>query len=174
LNQLQGALDEAATANRDLERQCHEFEGKAASPKTHLSEVALDMRGEIDGTNWYWAEHDGRWAGPGTDGTLRLPAMGPGHYELILEVVDAMDPEILAGMKVTLCGGPISLARKGKSYPAVLTGVALIEDRETNGTWDVAFRFPNLVSPAQHGSTDTRQLAIRLRSVRLRALQYPR
>jgi hypothetical protein len=178
LRQLQDALEETASAHRELERQRLELASKpiVVTPltvpraKSHLAEVALDMRQEIDGKNWYWAEHDGRWAGPGTHGTVRLPAMGPGRYEINLEVVDAMDPEILAGMQVMLCGIPLALVREGKSYPAMLKGVVLIDDVGVAQDWDLSFQFPSLSSPAQHGSSDSRQLAIRLRSLRLRAL----
>jgi hypothetical protein len=174
--QLQEALEGAASAGRESERQCRELAAKvttAAIPKgstVQLAEVTLDMRREIDGKNWYWAEHDGRWAGPGTHGTLRLPPMGPGRYEVNLEVVDAMDPEILAAMQVTLCGVPLSLVRDGKSYPANLKGVVGVENIAADRDWDMSFRFPSLASPAERGSTDRRQLAIRLRSVRLRYL----
>ena len=177
LRQLQEALEQATVAQQDPEQQRVEPGKRTPTGTTpvrnkgHLAEVALDMRREIDGKNWYWAEHDGRWAGPGMQGTLRLPAMGPGSYEVNLEVVDAMDPEILAGMQVTLCGVPLSLAREGKSYPALLKGVVAVEDDGSDGDWDVSFQFPSLSSPAQRGSTDSRNLAIRLRSIRVRALQ---
>jgi hypothetical protein len=176
MRQLQEALEGAASAGRESERQCRELAAKvttAAIPKgstVQLAEVTLDMRREIDGKNWYWAEHDGRWAGPGTHGTLRLPAMGPGRYEVNLEVVDAMAPEILAAMQVTLCGMPLSLVRDGKAYPANLKGVVSVENIAADRDWDMSFRFPSLSSPAERGSTDRRQLAIRLRSVRLRYL----
>ena len=100
--------------------------------------------------------------------------MGPGRYEVNLDVVDAMDPEILADMQVTLCGVPLTLEREGKSYPAILKGIAVVDDNGTGRDWDFDFRFPNLASPAEHGSSDNRQLAIRLRSLRLRALDGER
>jgi hypothetical protein len=179
LKQLQAALEQTSLAHLESERQRLEFASRSAAAagaavparaKGYLAEVAVDMRQEIDGKNWYWAEHDGRWAGPETHGTLRLPAMGPGRYEVNLDVVDAMDPEILADMQVTLCGIPLTLEREGKSYPIILKGVAVVGDVGVEGDWDLDFRFPSLVSPAQRGSTDNRQLAIRLRSLRLRAL----
>ena len=179
MRQLQDALEQTESAYRESERQRLEASSRpnvaptpSVSPRStsQLVELALDMRQKIDGKNWYWAEHDGRWAGPETHGTLRLPAMGPGRYEVKLEVVDAMNPEILAGMQVTLCGIPLVLAREGKAYPSILKGVVNIEDAGLGGDWDISFQFPSLSSPAQRGSSDSRQLAIRLRSLRLRAL----
>jgi hypothetical protein len=183
IKQLQAALEQTSSAHLESERQRLELAsrstpviGHAVSmrAKGYLAEVAVDLRQEIDGKNWYWAEHDGRWAGPGTHGTLRLPAMGPGRYEVNLDVVDAMDPEILADMQVTLCGIPLMLEREGKSYPAILKGVVVVDDVGVEGDWDLDFQFPSLASPAQRGSTDNRQLAIRLRSLRLRALHGER
>jgi hypothetical protein len=180
LRQLQDALDQTVSAHHESERQRLELATSAARvaettvparARSHLAELALDMRNEIEGNNWYWAEHDGRWAGPGTHGTLRLPAMGPGRYEVNLDVVDAMDPDILAGMQVMLCGVPLLLARKGKRYPTTLKGVVMVEDVRVEGDWDMSFQFPSVLSPAQRGASDRRQLAIRLRSVRLRALR---
>ena len=183
LKQLQSALEQTSSAHLECERQRFELVSRstvATEPgvpkhaRGYLAEVAVDMRQEIDGKNWYWAEHDGRWAGPGPHGTLRVPAMGPGRYEVNLDVVDAMDPEILADMQVTLCGVPLTLEREGKSYPAILKGIAVVDDNGTGRDWDFDFRFPNLASPAEHGSSDNRQLAIRLRSLRLRALDGER
>jgi hypothetical protein len=179
LKQLQDALEQTSSAHIESERQRLQLASRptvvsasAASvrAKGNLAEVAVDMRQEIDGKNWYWAEHDGRWAGPGTHGILRLPAMGPGRYEVNLDVVDAMNPEILADMQVTLCGIPLILEREGESYPVTLKGVAVVEDIGADGDWDLSFRFPSLSSPATRGSSDSRQLAIRLRSLRLRAI----
>ena len=183
LKQLQDALDQTSSAYSQSERQVLELASRAAvitapafptRAKGCLAEIAVDMRQEIDGKNWYWAEHDGRWAGPETHGSLKLPAMGPGRYEINLDVVDAMEPEILADMQVALCGIPLILEGDGKSFPVVLKGVAVIEDIGTDGDWDLSFRFPSLSSPAQRGSSDSRQLAIRLRSLRLRALDGER
>jgi hypothetical protein len=177
LRQLQDTLDETVSAHRESERLRLEIASRpvvtplaAPRARSHLAELMLDMRQEIDGKNWYWAEHDGRWAGPGTHATIRLPAMGPGRYEVNLEVVDAMNPEILAGMQVMLCGIPLSFKREGKSYPAMLKGIVVIDDTDGGKDWDINFEFPNLCSPAQQGSSDSRQLAIRLRSLRLRAI----
>jgi regulator of replication initiation timing len=183
LKQLQEALDQTSLAHLESERQrlalasrptVNSAPAARARIKGCLAEVAVDMRQQIDGKNWYWAEHDGRWAGPGTHGTLMLPAMGPGRYEVNLDVVDAMDPEILADMQVTLCGIPLILERASKSYPVTLKGVAVVENAAMDRDWDLSFRFPSLSSPAQRGSSDSRQLAIRLRSLRLRAIESER
>lgn len=177
LKRLQEELGQAETTRSESERRTAKLQESIVRLEAidakwrQLGDLTLDLRREIDGTNWYFAEHDGRWAGPGTNSTLRLPSLGPGHYELSLEIVDAMDPEILAGMSVTLCGVPLSLMREGRKFPVVLRGTVTLGHSEADGGWTVAFRFPRAISPARHGSTDTRLLAIRLRNLRLRALQ---
>jgi len=132
-------------------------------------EVLFDLRGEIDGTNWYYPEADGRWAGPEFVSTLRLPALGLGRYDLELQVVDAITPEILAGMRAFLNDAPLALDRKGRRYPATLSGQFSAEALPPDGVWTLRLEFPGVVSPADRGSDDRRHLAIRLSSVRMTA-----
>lgn len=134
------------------------------------TEVAFDLRREFDGDNWYYAEHDGRWAGPGDTSTIRLPALAPGNYELKLDVVDAMEPEILAGMDVSINGVVVAITSEWQGYPALVQGTFSTEGMAERTIWELRFKFPKLVSPAEHGSDDERNLAIRASSIRLCAL----
>jgi hypothetical protein len=135
-----------------------------------FAEILVDLRRKIDGKNWYAAERDGRWAGPEPVSSIRFPAMGPGTYTLELKVVDAMDPAILREMEVSVCEERVTLTQAGRRYPTVLAGDVVIGQAASEKNWDIRFQFPRLVSPAERGSNDKRQLAIRLCSVRLRAL----
>lgn len=135
-----------------------------------LNEFTLDLRHDIDGENWYFAEEDGRWAGPGTRSTLRLPAMSAGRYTLQLEIVDAMAPEILAGLQVDLDGQPLALQNDSEAYPALLQGEFSCAGPARGVASFLGFTFDRLISPADHGSDDERSLAIRLRSVRVARL----
>ena len=144
------------------------------APAGELAEVTLDMRRNIEGKNWYWAEHDGRWAGPASESTVRFPAMGPGRYEVSLNVAGAMDTEILAGMHVAICDQPVALTRERRFYPTTLNGCVTLGHADRSGTWEIRFEFPRVSSPADDGSTDARQLAIRLRSIRLRLVSDDR
>jgi hypothetical protein len=178
LNQVQEALDQTAAraAASELERdrakmRVRELSATAADGLSgELAEVMVDMRREIDGKNWHAAESDGRWAGPETLSTIRLPAMGPGKYKLEIEVVDAMNPGILQGMEISLCGEHVALTKIGRSYPTIISGDAVAGSAPGAKTWEVQFRFPGLVSPAEHGSDDRRLLGVRIRSIRLRLL----
>jgi hypothetical protein len=178
LNQVQEALDQTAAreAASELERdrtktRMRELSTTATDGVTgELAEVMVDLRRGIEGKNWYSAESDGRWAGPETLSTIRVPAMGQGRYKLEIEVVDAMDPTIVHGMEVSLCGERVTLSRSGRSYPMIISGDAAVRSLPGSRAWEVQFRFSGLVSPAAHGSDDKRLLAVRIRSIRLRLL----
>jgi len=130
-------------------------------------EFTVDMRGEIDGDNWYYAEHDGRWAGPANVSTVRVPVLRDGDYELRLDVVDAKDKKILAGMTLALNGMDLKPKHNGRGVKGLVTARFSANDIPRRGRWELQFRFPKLISPAQHGSADARMLAIRLRSLQL-------
>ncbi|MBE2260712.1 MAG: hypothetical protein IAE88_17780 [Rhodobacteraceae bacterium] len=137
------------------------------SPKR--SELLIDFRDEIDGDNWYYAEHDGRWAGPGLVSTLRVPPLGGRRCEFALDVVDAMEPEILAGMEVSLNGRRLDAGIEGTGYPTVVRSSFAVTDGDRQPVWEFRFSFPGTVSPAERGSDDQRHLAVRIRSLKLRA-----
>ena len=134
-------------------------------------EVVIDFRDEIDGDNWYYAEHDGRWAGPDLVSTLRLPTLKGRRCEFSLDVVDAMEPEILAGMTVALNGQTFETTLDGAEYPAVVAGEFAIGDPEQQRVWEFQLSLPGTVSPVQRGSEDQRHLGVRVRSLRLRVLE---
>lgn len=163
----------------------------AQASEQKLSEVTrqagivqeVDFRHMVDGENWYYAEHDGRWAGPEGRSNLHLNRLHPGEYTLELNVVDAMSPEILAGMKLQLNGKPLKLSWPGKiasgmmplakllrmktHYPVQVTAPMHVAETDQNIGLTLSFVFPKTISPADHGSDDFRKLAIRVRSVRV-------
>jgi len=136
--------------------------------KHQPSEVVIDFRDEIEGENWYDAEFDGRWAGPASVSTLRLPALRTGRYEFYLDVVDAMDPGIIAGTSVFLNGSPFPTAVDGEGYQVIVLGEFSVDAAAQHPVWEFRFEFPKLMSPLLRGSNDKRTLAIRVRSLKLR------
>ena len=134
-------------------------------------EVVIDLRREIDGANWYYPENDGRWAGPGEVSSIKVPSLRSGKYKVQLDIVDAMEPEIVVGMDVTLNGTQVETGKDwlGYGYPAVINAWFSTEVIPENPVWEFQFRFPKLISPAQIGSNseDQRNLAIRLRTLKL-------
>ena len=132
--------------------------------------VMIDLRGDMEGENWYYAEHDGRWAGPGEESTLLFSSPRQGSYELLLDVVDAMEPEILRDMTVFLNGKPLALGGRGQERCGLFSARFATNEIEDRRIWELRLKFPKLVSPAIHGHDDRRILAIRVKSLQLRAL----
>jgi hypothetical protein len=135
----------------------------------------IDLQTEIEGANWYDAENDGRWAGPDRVSSIKTPALRSGKYKVQLDVVDAMEPEILIGMEISLNGKQIEILQpwEGYGYPALVYAGFSTEDIPKSPVWEFQFKFPKLVSPSQIGSDaeDQRNLAIRLRTLKLVAVE---
>ncbi|WP_020210034.1 hypothetical protein [Gilvimarinus chinensis] len=142
-------------------------------------ETLFDLREEqIIGNNWYDAESDGRWAGPGTTSTLNLPAVGQGPFELVFDIVHALDTSIVKQMQILLNGEPLNLKHKFgklpiKRFPCQVSAQIDSAQSSQQATWHLEFRFPKTQSPAEKGSDDHRQLAIRLKTILVRALVAP-
>lgn len=174
LHQVQEELEHYFRQWQELSRKIAASTEASSAAAAHQrdkyqpSELVIDFRGEIDGDNWYYAEHDGRWAGPEQLSTLRLPSLTGRRCELFLDVVDAMEPEILAGMAVTLNGMPLETTVEGAEYPTVVYSDFALVDSARLPVWEFRFSFPGVVSPAELGSDDHRHLAIRVRSLKLR------
>ncbi len=134
------------------------------------AESMIDLKGEIDGDNWYYPEKDGRWAGPADVSTLNFPRLQAGNYKIQIDVSDAMEPEILAGMEVAVNGIVLDLKHQGRRYPTRAYAQFSVDETELRPLWEIRFKFPKLVCPAQHGSTDERLLAVRVQSVHLTLL----
>ncbi|WP_162916298.1 hypothetical protein [Cohaesibacter haloalkalitolerans] len=157
--------------------------GKETKPKPG---VKVDLKQFIDGSNWWNAEADGRWAGPATKSLLRLPALSQGSYRMEIDIVDAMDIEILRGMKIALDGKPIawksdaallgpwaSFAKAFKKklrYPLTLSALVRIGKDQDGKDLQLTLTFPKTLSPAAKGLDDMRDLAVRVRQVKLSAL----
>jgi len=133
----------------------------------HLANVVIDMRQEIEGENWYYAEHDGRWAGPNNVSSIRIPALGQGTYEGQLDITDSMDAEILRCTEIFFNGTPLQPSKDWNNYPALVSFLFSVGDIENSPIWEFQLKFPKLISPAQHGSDDRRNLAIKLRSMKV-------
>jgi len=142
----------------------------------------VDLRNRIVGRNWYEPEIDGRWAGPGPVSMLVLPAVKPGRYQIGLEIVDAIAPEVLKGVQYKLAGKPVYFADaypqgwltqalgKRRHYPIKLVAEVQLLPEQCASDLELEFSFVKLISPASRGSADQRMLAIRLKNVTLKPL----
>lgn len=156
LQQSQERIDKLATP-----------EISSTPPLVLRSEVLVDMCEDIDGDNWYYAEQDGRWAGPESTSRLRISMLQDGEYEARFEVVDAIDKRILSGTIITLNGAPLQVLRKGRGVTGTLIVKFSTIDYPNCKILEFELKFPKLISPAQHGSNDSRMLSIRVKSMQV-------
>jgi hypothetical protein len=156
-------------------------------PDYNLTGISLDPRKDtFTGDNWYYAEHDGRWAGPNTSSTINIPPLALGKdYEIVLDVIGSLTKEIVDGMKASINGKPINIQhpkplsawkrrfKKEKySYPRKLRMHFSALDADNSQPWVLKLDFPKVLSPSECGgdSQDKRKLAIRLHNITLKQL----
>lgn len=168
LHQLQEELERYHGLNRRLTRQL-ELDQHADHllrrewRRNQPPDVIFDLRQEISGTNWYVAEGEGRWFGPGTAGTLLVPALMPGLYSVQIDVTDAMATEVLQGLAMSLNGRAVELGAES-SAPCFVLGSFFAEESD-GPLWIVGLEVPSTISPTQIGGTDARELSIFVRSI---------
>ena len=131
------------------------------------SEIFVNMLGDIDGDNWYYAEHDGRWAGPDSVSKLRTEVLQAGEYEVRFDVVDAIEKKILSETMISLNGIPLKVSRKGRGVTGLIFARFSTENIPSSRIWEFELKFSKLVSPSQFGSIDSRVIAIRVRSMQV-------
>ncbi|MEP7302696.1 MAG: hypothetical protein ABI699_14345 [Caldimonas sp.] len=175
LNQVQEELERHYLKLRELEAGSRGDAPMLAFLLAHwadsqASERVIDLRHAVVGSNWHHIEDDGRWAGPGLVSTLQFPALRPGHYSIQLHIVDAMQPEILLGMELSLNGVRVETEVLFDGYPALVLGNVLVATGD-RPLWQLEMRFAKVVSPSERGGEDERQLAVRLRSATLAWLE---
>lgn len=137
----------------------------AAEPVLSLNQFTVNMNEPITGNNWYDPEVDGRWAGPGTLSTVIMPGLVQGQYDIDLDVVDTIEPDVLAGMEMLINGSPVPLSFDWSQFPTPIT--ARFSSEQTKAEWELSFRFPRTVSPAEQSpaNQDHRKLAVRVQSI---------
>jgi hypothetical protein len=136
-------------------------------------ENVFDARRGFAGDNWYPPEEDGRWAGPLSVSTVRLPRLAPGSYGVNFDVAATMAPEILESIRCYINGNEIQLEGAWAGCPANLYGEFTVSESEGHHRLELQFQFCRTESPAAQGVdvNDFRELAIRLRSISIRALE---
>ncbi len=141
---------------------------------------AVDFRQQIDGYNWWHAEYDGRWAGPNLESNIRLPELKTGLYQLRIEIVDSISPDILKNTQFFLENKQLKLVNANwlkqfiglkKRYPMILTAKINLSDSTTQPV--LKLKFPKVISPASKGkgSDDLRSLAIRVKAIELKLVK---
>ena len=138
--------------------------------RLHPAEVLIDLREAVRGSNWYAPELDGSWAGPAQTSTIQMPALRKGKYDILIDVVDAMDASIIQGLQASLAGQPLEFKKEIHDKSAVLRARVDAKQLPAVHEWTLQLDFPAVVSPAAHGSDDTRQLAVRVKTIKFKAV----
>ncbi len=158
LHQVQEELELYFQKYQEATKREDEQETDSEDDKANVKiEKIIDLRQFVDGDNWHYAEHDGRWAGPEMQSALRIDKIAEGDYRLEVDVVDAMSPDIVRGMKISLNDKPLSLKWQGalasqwaplakllnKTYASQWTPLATLLDK-TN------LHYPLLITSQAH------------------------
>lgn len=184
MSQDKARVDELSQENELLLLQLHQVQEelehyyllytekhKTAQPAEKL---LIDLRQEFEGDNWYYPERDGRWAGPNTVSTIKMPQLTPGIYRLELTLVDGMEYSIVKNMIVRFNGTVLETKLQGRTtgffakrhhYPLVLSATIEIPAHQEHHTDSIQLEFHKLISPSERGSDDQRMLAVRIRSL---------
>ena len=137
----------------------------------HPAEVIVDLREAVQGDNWYAPELDGSWAGPGLVSSIRLPALRPAKYEILFDVVDAMNPAIIEGVSLHLNDHPLELHKDIHDKAALIRTKLDSSQLPPSNEWQLRLDFPQSISPATaHGSDDQRQLTLRLKTIKFKTV----
>lgn len=132
------------------------------------SPITLDMCSDILGENWYYAEVDGRWAGPKKESSLIIPGLKEGKYKFEADIVGEIVPGIIESMAMSINGKTITTKRISPFLPTTIEAFFTLERSQINYSI-IKFSFKETASPSSviKGSDDKRQLAIRIKEVRL-------
>lgn len=187
LHQVQKELRNYFVKYRELTNNLTKKQIKTTNPKRTYgtnNSLLIDFTKTISGENWHGPEHDGRWAGPGKVSTLQLPPVANGNYKLELDIVDSMSPEILKNIQIFLNGKALKTHRSNTSqslltqikylikeqirFPVLISSDVVITDPDIQNHLEL--RFPKVISPANTQGEDQRYLAIRVRSIALKAI----
>jgi alkylhydroperoxidase/carboxymuconolactone decarboxylase family protein YurZ len=140
----------------------------------------IDLTKEtFTGNNWYDIESDGRWSGPELTSTIIIPKLVQGIYEITLNVVDAMLPEITQQLNITLNqielleptrkkkGFLFKKQKKSTDYPISVKRLFNTQDLNTKEPWVLSITASSVISPSDIGGDkeDLRKLSIRVASV---------
>ena len=186
--QLSGLRGELSAASKTVTA------AKKSSPKNEnnnekIPDIVVNMCGPIDGENWLPAGPEGRWAGPETVSTLKIPPLQKGKYKIEIGVLSTMAADILRGMKVSVDGDSIQFAYDGEEVssskplflrkqkerkiklPANLIGILNVKSKTDDEKMKLRFEFPRTLVPASQPASNSKKLAVRLSHISLIAQQ---
>ena len=151
----------------------------------------LDLRHFIDGQNWHHAEHDGRWSGPGTSSSIKLPQLNAGKYCLEMHIVGAMVPDIIRrvvllwrgeelqiktlqpwrGLKAFLRRYYLLIFKNREGGPLILKTMITVPANISDDDKMLQIEIPRTISPVSRGENDTRDLGFKLSQIKISPIQ---
>ena len=140
--------------------------------KFQPEDLWIDLRKEEEvGINWYPAELDGRWTGPGSTSVVKIPPLAAGIYQLELEIVDCVDADLIDEVKLFFnCFESFNkkfewLSGDKGRFPCIAS--AKIECRETGEHGEIALNVPFVQRPFLNSYEDFRLLGVRVKNIRI-------
>ena len=142
--------------------------------KFRPDDIWIDLRTEKVGRDWYPAESDGRWTGPGEVSLVSVPPLAVGMYRIEFEVVDCVDLNRISELRVSLNqGNYVSaeiewLSNVVGEYPCI--ACASVQVLDDSDFLSVTLFVPFVQRPHVSFSDDLRALGVRVKTLRLTKL----
>ncbi|MGJ8664162.1 MAG: hypothetical protein ACSHWU_10935, partial [Marinicella sp.] len=135
------------------------------------SEVAYDFSEILLGSQWHRREWNPisktyfRWSGPGENSFLDF-WMQPNHYNITVNIVDAVKPEFLKEIKVTINNSEVDIVNKGQGKSRQLVFECHRSLIKNNGLLRLGFNYQgNDSHKVYFSSDDNRRVGFALSSV---------
>jgi hypothetical protein len=152
----------------ELEYYFQKSQKPEQSNNLKFTEYVIDMSDEVQGSNWHYAEKNGRWAGPLLTSSILLPAIGAGKYTIELHILSVLDIDILSGMTLFVNGRQCHIKSAPNHVPIRLNAEITLTEDDTENPLELVIKFPKALSPHEvSGNEDKRKLAVYFQSIRV-------
>jgi len=129
--------------------------------------IVVDMRGDIVGENFYNAEGDGRWTGPGKESVVIFPSLHPGSYEVRIKIVDEIISDLIENTEFSFNTQKLDILVTGTPGCMSVQATTSVLPSHALPFCYIVIRTPAVYSPAVNGLDDKRVLGIRIQQISL-------
>ncbi len=157
----------------------------------NLAIVSIDMRCFIAGSGWHRAEVHGRWGGPSKTSSICFPPLDARSYQLEIEVIDAISPQLLDSLQLRFNGHEVLATcadsakglrerisafwrsavfmQRAPRYPVLVQGLIDESVIAPSGQYNLLeIISPHVNRPSTRGAHDDRRLSICVSKTELR------